>query len=174
MDRIIAILENINRPGIGKVIEYLRASNFATASCRGHHKYRGGVVDHSLEVYDLMSKAKSNFSEESIAICALLHDIDKSRCKGFECNGNHPERSVKILKLCGLQLTKDEEFAIKNHHAKDCSIIAHPLRSLLSAGDAKSASIWEKKHPKPNQRTSRKLAKWLLLMFSEAKLRSKE
>ena len=173
MERIIAIIEDINRPGIDKVIEFLRASDFATASCYEHHKYSGGVVDHSLEVYNLMLEAKDDLPEDSIAICALLHDLGKSKCRGFSCTGKHPERSVKLLKLCGFQLTQDEEFAIANHHVTDLSFFGHPLRSLLSAGDIKSSNMWEEKHPKPSQKTTRKIANDLLLMFSEKRLRIK-
>ena len=54
MERIVAILEKINRPGMGQVIDYMRKSNYATARCNSHHTYKGGLVDHSLEVYNLM------------------------------------------------------------------------------------------------------------------------
>ena len=77
MERIVAILEKINRPGMGQVIDYMRKSNYATARCNSHHTYKGGLVDHSLEVYNLMLERRGNISEESIAICAFLHDLGR-------------------------------------------------------------------------------------------------
>ena len=56
MDRIIDILKTVDRSGIDQVIEFMRSSDYAKAGCYNHHKYKGGLVDHSLEVYELMMK----------------------------------------------------------------------------------------------------------------------
>ena len=71
MERIVTILEKTNRPGMEQVIEYMRKSNYAIARCNSHHTYKGGLVDHSLEVYNLMMERRGNMSEESIASCAF-------------------------------------------------------------------------------------------------------
>ena len=82
----------IHRDGSEKLLEFLmsRSSDFfeAPASTRFHGAYKGGLVDHSLNVYeclkDYMERPRvreiyglDSVSEESIAIVALLHDICK-------------------------------------------------------------------------------------------------
>ena len=82
----------IHRDGSEKLLEFLmsRSSDFfeAPASTRFHGAYKGGLVDHSLNVYECLKDylerprvreiyGLDSVSEESIAIVALLHDICK-------------------------------------------------------------------------------------------------
>ncbi len=92
-DRFIQIYkELITREGSDKLLEYLEKSDFFTApaSTRFHGCYPGGLVEHSLNVYDCLKDYMSRprvkelynveASEESIAIVALLHDLCKVNC----------------------------------------------------------------------------------------------
>ncbi|HAM31770.1 MAG TPA: hydrolase, partial [Erysipelotrichaceae bacterium] len=81
--------EHIHREGADKFLEYLCSSHSdffeAPASTRFHGNYKGGLVEHSLHVYECLKdylarqrchdEYKLNYSDESIAIVALLHDI---------------------------------------------------------------------------------------------------
>lgn len=82
----------IHRDGSEKLLEFLmsRSSDFfeAPASTRFHGAYKGGLVDHSLNVYECLKDylerprvreiyGLNSVNEESIAIVALLHDICK-------------------------------------------------------------------------------------------------
>ena len=82
----------IHRDGSEKLLEFLmsRSSDFfeAPASTRFHGAYKGGLVDHSLNVYECLKDylerprvreiyGLDSGNEESIAIVALLHDICK-------------------------------------------------------------------------------------------------
>lgn len=81
--------ENIHRDGADKLLEFLNKSDFFTApaSTRYHNAFEGGLLRHSLNVYDCMKAYmarervqtfyKLTASDESIAITALLHDICK-------------------------------------------------------------------------------------------------
>ncbi len=83
--------KNITREGADKLLEYLmsEASDFFTApaSTRYHGSYEGGLVEHSLNVYDCLCDQLSrkrmkemygiSYSPESVAIAALLHDLCK-------------------------------------------------------------------------------------------------
>lgn len=83
--RFISLIESINREGadIKALINKLCNSDFFTApaSTTYHSAYKGGLCQHSLNVYDnlkLLNEAKGlDFSEDSIIITALLHDISK-------------------------------------------------------------------------------------------------
>lgn len=84
----------IHREGSDKMLEYLlsKSSDFFTApaSTRFHGAYEGGLVEHSLNVYECLrdylarervrSIYRLEYDEESIAIVALLHDLCKINC----------------------------------------------------------------------------------------------
>ena len=82
----------IKREGADKLLDYLMSEGCdfftAPASTRFHGNYEGGLLEHSLNVYDclcdIMKRPRIKevygieYSEESIAIAALLHDICKT------------------------------------------------------------------------------------------------
>lgn len=82
-EKILAVLNSIDRPGMDLLIKYLQESDFFTApaSTKYHGAYEGGLAEHSLFVwYVLQNKNdyyKLNLSPETIAITALLHDVCK-------------------------------------------------------------------------------------------------
>ena len=138
----------IKREGADKLLEYLLSSDFFTApaSARFHSSYEGGLCEHSLNVYDClvsylnMPRTKEimgvTYSEESIAIVALLHDLCKvgvykkgfrnvkneqgawQRVDTFEYDDKlpygHGEKSVYIASGY-MRLTREEAFAIRYH-----------------------------------------------------------
>lgn len=94
-ERFIQIYkENIHREGSEKLLDYLLSSHSdfftAPASSRFHGNYKGGLVEHSLNVYDclkdylkrerVIQEYGLKYNEETIAIVALLHDICKINC----------------------------------------------------------------------------------------------
>jgi len=139
--------EKITREGADKLLEYLISSDFFTApaSARFHSSYEGGLCEHSLNVYDCLLSYLSadrvkafdfNYSEESIAIVSLLHDLCKvgvykkgyrnvkdekgvwQRVDTFEYDDQlpygHGEKSVYIISGF-MRLTREEAFAIRYH-----------------------------------------------------------
>lgn len=83
--------ENIKRPGSEKLLNYLLSeqSDFFTAPCstRFHGSYAGGLVQHSINVYnclkDYLARQRTrdtygmDYSDESVALVSLLHDVCK-------------------------------------------------------------------------------------------------
>lgn len=149
-ERFIEIFKtHVKREGADKLLSYLTdACDFFTApaSTRFHGNYEGGLCEHSLNVYDclcdIMSRPRIkeqygiSYSEESIAIAALLHDICKTNfykvsfrnAKNAEGKWEsvpfytiednlpygHGEKSVYIASGF-MRLTRDEAFAIRYH-----------------------------------------------------------
>jgi len=85
--------QNITRPGADALLDYLEnKSDFFTApaSARYHSAYEGGLCEHSVNVYhclaDYLARPRVQelygleYTDESIAIVALLHDLCKIGC----------------------------------------------------------------------------------------------
>ena len=147
---IAAYRENITRRGAERLLEWLDsdASDFFTApsSTRFHGAYEGGLVEHSLNVYeclkDYLARPRTKelygmeYTPESIAIVALLHDICKvnfyavdyrnakneqgkwERVPYYTIRDNmpygHGEKSVYMIQGF-MRLTREEAFAIRYH-----------------------------------------------------------
>ena len=85
-EEFLGLLKSVNREGMDKLIEFIEKSDFfkAPASTRFHGSYEGGLLEHSLKVYEiLVDKVKNSVipidvPEESLIIIALLHDICKA------------------------------------------------------------------------------------------------
>ncbi len=138
----------ISRDGADRLLDYLNKSDFFTApaSTRFHGSYAGGLCHHSLNVYyclcDYLARRRVKdeygltYSEETVAVSALLHDICKTDVykKGirwqkdennqwekiptfnFEDNlpYGHGEKSVYMI-TGFMRLTREEAFAIRYH-----------------------------------------------------------
>ncbi|MDE5768783.1 MAG: HD domain-containing protein [Oscillospiraceae bacterium] len=141
--------DKIQRPGSQNLLDYLTsdASDFFTApsSTRYHGAYEGGLVQHSLNVYhclvDYLSRPRTkelygmDYTDESVALVALLHDICKLNfyvqdTRNKKINGKwetvpyyriedtlpygHGEKSVYIISSY-MRLSREEAFAIRYH-----------------------------------------------------------
>lgn len=114
---IISLLSDVNREGISSVISYLHHSSYFTDHCYHHHRYEGGLADHSLDVYYRMREMDSELNDESCRIVALLHDLCTSHLPGYNEVGHHHhgQRSVELLDTLGMELHEDERLAISRH-----------------------------------------------------------
>ena len=74
--------QHVTRPGAEKLLDWLHTTDFfqAPASTRFHGACAQGLVMHSLNVYHtLMDRYfEEGDSQESMAICGLLHDLCKA------------------------------------------------------------------------------------------------
>lgn len=139
----------IQRDGSQEFLDYLCStkSDFFTApaSTRFHGNYPGGLVDHSLHVFsclkDYLSRNRvkdvygMEYSDESIAIVSLLHDVCKinvykESVRNKKVNGEwvqvpfyefedkmpygHGEKSVYMITPF-MKLSREEAFAIRYH-----------------------------------------------------------
>ena len=140
--------EKITREGADKLLDFLQRSDFFTApaSTRYHGAHEGGLLAHSLNVYDclvdILNRPRMKelygveYSDESIAIAGLLHDVCKVNfyktsfrnvkdetgkwvsAPYYTIEDNlpygHGEKSVYIVSGY-MRLTRDEAFAIRYH-----------------------------------------------------------
>ena len=179
--------ENITRPGSDKLLNYLisEQSDFFTAPCstRFHGSYAGGLVQHSINVYnclkDYLSRQRTkdvygmNYTDESIALVSLLHDVCKMNFYSVDYRNakneqgvwvpyytindqlpyGHGEKSVYIVSGF-MRLTREEAFAIRYHMGfsgiEDRNSIGKafemfPLAFALSVADMEATYFLESK-----------------------------
>lgn len=84
-EEFISLLNSIHREGanVEGLVKKLKSSDFfyAPASTKYHGSFKGGLCRHCLDVYivlrNLISQNNLDVEEESLIICALLHDFSK-------------------------------------------------------------------------------------------------
>jgi len=143
-DKFLEILKTVKRDGIYELINFLEKSDFfkAPASTRFHGDHEGGLVEHSLKVYEILKHKVENsimpieIPEESIIIIGLLHDICKTNFYKVDYRNaknalgvwekvpyytiddtipyGHGEKSVMMITEY-IKLTNEEKYAIRWH-----------------------------------------------------------
>ncbi|MBQ7318996.1 MAG: hydrolase [Clostridia bacterium] len=187
-ERFIDIFQSkIHREGARELLDFLLSDHCdfftAPASTRYHGAYEGGLLEHSLNVYDCLcdqlarTRVKEvygiSYSEESVAIVALLHDLCKVNFYKTSFRNvkdetghwtsvpyytiedslpyGHGEKSVYIVSGY-MRLTRDEAFAIRYHMGfsgpEDANQVGKalemfPLASMLFMADMEASYFME-------------------------------
>ena len=136
-DKFLDICKNtIKRDGIDDLLEWIEKSDFfvAPASTKYHGAYAGGLVEHSLNVYECLKGIVSrypehNISDETIAIVSLFHDICKANFYKVGTRNVKDEESGQWYKKEVYEI--DEKFPI-GHGEKSCIIIQWFLKRLTT------------------------------------------
>lgn len=143
-EKFIKLLEETNRTGMDQLLEFLEKSDFYTApaSTRFHGSKEGGLLEHSLKVYEILEQKVVNNSlnyqtdEATIRIVALLHDICKTNFYKVDYRNaknslgvwekvpyyavedtipyGHGEKSVMMISEY-IKLTNEEKYSIRWH-----------------------------------------------------------
>ena len=143
-EEFIKLLRSTNRQGIEELINFIEKTDFFTApaSTRFHGCYEGGLLEHSMKVYEILKhKAENNimkmeWQEDTLIISALLHDICKVNFYKVDYRNaknergewekvpyytvddtipfGHGEKSVMMLTEY-IKLTPEEKYAIRWH-----------------------------------------------------------
>ena len=143
-EEFLELLRKVNRDGINELIEFIQKTDFfkAPASTRFHGDHEGGLVEHSIKVYEILKhKVETNIepikvSEESLIIIALLHDLCKANFYKVDYRNaknalgvwekvpyytvddtipyGHGEKSVMMITEY-MKLTSEEKYCIRWH-----------------------------------------------------------
>jgi len=139
-NEIISLLKSVKREGIDKLIDFLERTDFfeAPASTKFHNNFKGGLAEHSLNVYkELKDLTKGEWSEETLIVVGILHDLCKVNTYKVEMRNKknpdtgvwyqepyystedmmplgHGEKSVLLISEF-IKLTKEELYAIRWH-----------------------------------------------------------
>jgi len=143
-EQFIELLKSIQREGIDDLINFIESTDFfkAPASTKFHGNVEGGLLKHSLKVYELLKEKLKNapiemsIPEDTVKIVALLHDICKANFYKVDYRNaknelgvwekvpyytvedtipyGHGEKSVMMITEY-IKLTAEEKYAIRWH-----------------------------------------------------------
>ncbi|MCI8486484.1 MAG: hydrolase [Clostridia bacterium] len=144
-EKFIELLKSTNREGMEELIKFIEEKTdffIAPASTRFHGSHEGGLLEHSMKVYEILNyKIKNNVidlyaSEDTIIIVSLLHDICKANFYKVDYRNaknargewekvpyytvedtipyGHGEKSVMMLTEY-IKLTSEEKYCIRWH-----------------------------------------------------------
>lgn len=143
----------VNREGGDKLLKELERMGFfeAPASTKYHGSYKGGLVEHSVNVCerllwlaeDQAQRKVRQYSMETLVIVSLLHDVCKAQlykedgAGGFVYNTDdmpygHGEKSVYMI-MKWMPLTDEEALAIRWHMGAYDTAARADLRDLSRA-----------------------------------------
>lgn len=160
----MSIHKAITREGSDKLLEWVLKTDFFTApaSTKFHGNFEGGLLQHSLAVYDALDARVSalglynTYSKETVAIVALYHDLCKTLfykkgTRNVKENGawvtkevyeiddifpvGHSEKSIILLQHF-IKLTSEEIMAIRAHMGG--------FDTMVKGGDFSIGKIFEK------------------------------
>lgn len=135
-EECISLLQSIDRTDIDKLIAHItKMGYFIAPGSKGHHRFIGGLVSHSLETYHKAMEIRQELIEkgvdaafmpqQSIIIATLMHDLCKADALRFDeqthkvydakNTSGHSARSVRQVGYSGFKLTPQEEDAILWH-----------------------------------------------------------
>lgn len=131
-ERFIELCGSIKRDGISELMKWLEDGDFyyAPASRCYHGAFCGGLLQHSLNVYDELKRLLAAYpeiqcSEESAVICTLFHDFCKINFYGTEKRNRKNEagqwESYDSYKI-------DEKFCFGGHGSKSVFLIQHFIK----------------------------------------------
>ena len=141
-EQFIELLKSTNREGRENLLAFLEKTDFyaAPASTKYHGAYKGGLLEHSMKVYEILKEKikneKLDVKEDTIIISALLHDICKLNFYKVDYRNaknekgewekvpyytiddtipyGHGEKSVMMISEY-IKLTNEEKYAIRWH-----------------------------------------------------------
>lgn len=123
-----ARLLSVEREGVSDLWGWLQGTDFlrAPASTRWHGAHEGGLVEHSLAVHDRLVQLDGDFGfgldGDSMALCALLHDVCKTRCYKADTRNVKDERGVWHKVPC---YRFEEDFPFGGHGSKSVYLVQH-------------------------------------------------
>jgi len=126
------LLLSVERQGVHELLNFLERSDFfvAPASTKWHGSYRGGLLEHSMNVYKVFVSLCKLYTvkipRDTIILCSLLHDLCKIHLyHGSDLNGiyawdpviikeGHAVRSLRLIAQ-SVKLSDQEKNIIYYH-----------------------------------------------------------
>lgn len=150
IQRFENLMESVHREGISKLMNYIRSNTDfykAPASTRFHLSCEGGLLQHSLNVYDcLVAKKESSLwkpileqiPDESLILVALLHDLCKANfyVEGAKNQKTYDPKKVADAEEWQRKHDSQGDFiweTVKTYHVDDQLPLGHGEKSVMLA-----------------------------------------
>lgn len=148
-ERFISLCSTVNREGMAELMKWLDDNDFYTcpASSRFHGAYPGGLLEHSLNVYDELKRLLSVYPEikapeDSVVVAALFHDLCKVNMYATEKrnrkneNGQWESYDAYVVK---------QKFNFGGHGSKSVFLVQHFIKLTPEEAVAINAhmSCWD-------------------------------
>ena len=176
IEECLALLRSTNRDKIENLINQITSLGYFEApGSLNHHRFKGGLVSHSLETYHKALQLRdkkilegfdpSEMPDDSIIIAALMHDLCKADALRYTQTihrtielkqTDHSARSVRLIEKSEFQITPAEKEAILWHMGgkkkeKDLQkrlayFKSHPLSDIIYWADKKSIGESKRRH----------------------------
>lgn len=144
------LLESVQKDGIDKLMLYMEKNTdfySAPASTRFHLACEGGLVQHSLNVYDCLTAKRENpiwkdvlkdIPDESLIIIALLHDLCKAN---FYVEGTKNQKTYDPEKVAAAEVWQRKHDSqgdfiwetVKTYQVNDQLPLGHGEKSVMLA-----------------------------------------
>ena len=165
---------SIHRDGIEDLMQWLECTDFysAPASTKYHGAYKGGLLEHSISVYYHLKRLCNwygvDYTDETIAIVSLFHDLCKVGCYSIEMrwrkNENDKWEQYPVYKF-------SEDFVFGGHGSKSVYLVQTFIK--LSPDEATAINChmgaWDMStYNNPSPVYERNTLAWLLHVADEA------
>ena len=179
-ERFLSLCGEISRDGIDKLIGWLESSDFFTcpASTRFHGAYAGGLLEHSLNVYDEMKRLLAAYpeieaKEESVIVASLFHDLCKVNYYGVEKRNRKNEAGQWESYDA---YTVREKFPFGGHGSKSVFLVQQFMTLTPEEAVAINChmSCWDKNDPDVGRAYEQFPLAWLLHVADESATYIKE
>ena len=173
-ERFLSLCGKIERDGIDRLLGWLGSSDFYTcpASTKYHGAFRGGLLEHSLNVYDELKRLLAAYpeieaAEESVVIVSLFHDLCKVNYYGVEKRNRKNEAGQWESYDA---YTVKEKFPFGGHGSKSVFLIQQFM--TLSAEEAVAINChmgtWDRSDPDVGRSFEQFPLAWLLHVADES------
>lgn len=131
--RFVELCKSTHRAGMDDLIEWLDNTDFymAPASSQFHGAYPGGLLQHSLNVYDEFKRIQKAYAdielpEDSVIISTLFHDFCKIDMYSSYKRNVKNDLTGKWEKVDAYR--RDEKFCFGGHGSKSVYLIQHFIK----------------------------------------------
>ena len=131
--RFIELCKSTQREGMNELLAWLEKTDFfvAPASTRFHGAYEGGLLQHSLNVYDEFKRLQTAYPEieapeDSVIVSTLFHDFCKINMYASYKRNVKNEETGKWEQVDAYK--HDEKFCFGGHGSKSVYLVQHFIK----------------------------------------------
>lgn len=131
-ERFVNLCLSVERDGMKELLHWLESTDFyeSPASTKFHGSFKGGLLEHSLNVYDETKRLLAAYpevvvSEDSVVVASLFHDLCKVNYYKTEKRNRKNEHGQWESYD---SYVADEKFCFGGHGGKSLYLVSHFIK----------------------------------------------